>query len=368
MAYSKKPQEEHDFKRIAADVKKRDIASINIVYGTEDYLVRWAGDSIRRTFVDEAAEMFDFTELDGTRCSSGDIISACETMPMMSERRVVIVTDFPAGSGSVKNSGVDEDPEDTETENDTLPGSAVDLEELTSYFETFPDSTVLVLICRGNPDKRRKFFKTAMKKGREYNMKRLDVATFNGFVRKRLGELGCSCDSNMVNAISYATGYFDTESEYRIDNLVGDLSKLAAYCEGTVTRQAIEETITGNNSVYVFNFVDAVLAGRRNEALKMFEQMLENESNLFGLLGLICSQFETVLLVSEMRGAGMDRREIASRLKIHEFRVKKAWEACRSYSDAKLRRILMKAYEINRNVKTGKFPIETSMELFIAGI
>ena len=51
----------------------------------------------------------------------------------------------------------------------------------------------------------------------------------------------------MLSAIAYATGYFDRDSGYRLDNLVGDLEKLAAAYDLPFLRltdmQKAEETI-----------------------------------------------------------------------------------------------------------------------------
>lgn len=44
---------------------------------------------------------------------------------------------------------------------------------------------------------------------------------------------------------------------------------------------------------------------------------------MFKLLGLICSQYETILSVHEMRSDGMNLAQMKAALGIHEFRIKK---------------------------------------------
>jgi DNA polymerase-3 subunit delta len=55
-------------------------------------------------------------------------------------------------------------------------------------------------------------------------------------------------------------------------------------------------------------------------------------------------------------------------LGIHEFRIKKAASFAEKYSLQSLRQILQRAYEIDKNIKTGLLESSLALELFIAGI
>ena len=46
-----------------------------------------------------ASEFFDFVRIDGTAADAEEIIGACETMPMLSERKVILVEDFDESEG-----------------------------------------------------------------------------------------------------------------------------------------------------------------------------------------------------------------------------------------------------------------------------
>ena len=69
---------------------------------------------------------------------------------------------------------------------------------------------------------------------------------------------------------------------------------------------------------------DALSSGRKGEALRILRSLLDGGENVFRLLGLICSQFETILSVLEMRSDGMNPAQMKEVLKIHEYRIKKA--------------------------------------------
>ena len=61
---------------------------------------------------------------------------------------------------------------------------------------------------------------------------------------------------------------------------------------------------------------------------------------MYRLLALICSQYELILMVKEMREEGLSLGEIKTATGAHEYRVKIAGENSRLYSVDQLRRII----------------------------
>ena len=355
MAYKKKAPAEHAFRRIQADLKNDTLKNIMIFYGPEDHLIRWSADKVKERYINPAVEMFDLMKLDGTTCTAADIRSACETMPMMSEQRVVIVDDFNAGGGRRSSKADEEDDDEKQDKSD----------ELIEYFSNFPETTVLILISR-EPDKRRKLFKTIQKYGADYEFDRLDMPQLKAFITKHLRAGGRKFDPDVPAMIAETTGYYDKESDYTIDNLINDISKIIAHSGDCITVEDVEETVSGNEARDVFAFSEALAAGRKGEALSLLTPLLSYGENEFKLLGLICSQFETVLLVNEMRADGLTTSAMHDRTGIHEYRIKKSLPLAQRYTASRLRHILMKAYEVDRNIKSGLSEPRTALELFVA--
>lgn len=341
MAYKKKTPAEHAFKRIQADINSDTLKNIILFYGPEDHLIRWSEEKIKERYVNAAVEMFDFIRLDGSECAAGDIRSACETMPMMSEKRMVIVDDFDTGGEYA--------------------------EDMVEYFSEFPEFTVLVLISK-DPDKRRKLFKTIQKYGAEYEFDRLDMPQLKTFITKRLRASGKSFDADVPAVIAEASGYYDKDSDYTLDNLINDIAKIISHSGERIIPEDVDETISGNEERDVFAFADALASGRKGEALELLSVLLSYGENEFKLLGLICSQFETILLVNEMRADGLTTKTMHDMTGIHEFRIKKSLPLAQRYTASRLRHILMKAYEVDRNIKSGLSEPRTALELFTATV
>ncbi len=331
----------HSYKRIQADLKEGRLKNILMFYGRENYLIRWACDQIRQRYVVPAVEMFDFVRIDGTETPVGEIIAACETLPMMSEKKVVLVNSFSEAAGRG--------------------------EELSEYLKDFSPDTVLILIC-DTPDKRRKLYKAVTKYGEAYEFDRLDKPLLRSFLSKRFRASKKQFDPDLPNYFIEVCGYYDRDSEYTIDNLVNDVSKVVAHSGDRILASDIEDVVVSDLERNVFAFTDALADGQKGEALRILHFLLEGSQSVFPLLGLICSQYETILAVKEMRSDGMDQREIKKILGIHEYRIEKAMRAGTKYSAGQLRGILKKAYEVDRQIKTGVSEQEMALEMFVGSI
>lgn len=342
-AYSgaSKKKEPHSYKRIQAELKEDRLKNILLLFGREKYLIRWACEQIRKRYVMSAAELFDFVKIDGSSEDTGRISEACETLPMLSEKRVVLVSDFDESSGRG--------------------------DEVAEYLKDFPENTVLILVC-DSLDKRKKLYKAAAKYGSVYDFDRLDPPMLRSFIAKRFRTAKKEFDPDLSGYFIDVSGYYDKESDYTLDNLVNDIAKTTAHSGERITAEDIENTVISGAKRDVFAFTDALSSGKKGDALRILHSLLESGENVFKLLGLICSQYETILSAHEMRSDGMNLAQMKAALGIHEFRIKKAFGPASRYDGEGLRKVLMKAYEADRNIKTGLTEPETALELFVAGV
>ena len=97
------------------------------MYGIEQYLVKWAVDTLVKKYVNPATLSMDYVILDEENASCSQVIEACETFSMFSERRVVWVRNFkPLTSDSAKGYSKEE------------------IKELAEYTAGSNDKTILI--------------------------------------------------------------------------------------------------------------------------------------------------------------------------------------------------------------------------------
>ena len=351
MAYKNNAPAEHAFKRIDKDIKSNSIRSLLLLFGREGFLIHWAVETIVKKYVNEACRELDFTKLDGTAVTFEEIRNACETMPFLSERRVVLVSDFKLIEGG-KTKGFNEEEEGI----------------LAGYLKNVPESCLLVFTSEG-ADKRKKLYKAAEGFGGVYEFGELDEKSLKAYIEKRFKDAGKTARASVVAELIAASGYYDKETDYTLYNLENDIKKAIAYTEqAEIGMEAVENTVSGNMDTNVFAMIDFLGRDRKDEAYQMLHNLLVSGEQVYKLLALLCSHFEIILEVKEMKEEGKTFAEMKDILGIHEFRIKKAASFSEKYTVQSLRRILQKTYEIDRNIKTGLLESSLALELFIAEI
>ncbi|WP_164914388.1 DNA polymerase III subunit delta [Aminipila luticellarii] len=352
MAYPyKQTEKEHAFQTIAKDLKSDQVGPVAALFGREQYLVHWSCEQIVDQYINPACKELDLSVLEDEKITLDDIKEACETFTMMSEKRVVIVRDFALLEGS-KMKGFTEGGEN----------------DLAEYVKHLPEGCLLIFTANG-ADKRKKLFKAIHERGQIYDFTALSERALKSFVEKRFRSAGKTIKPSIVSQFVQNSGYFHKEADYTLYNLENDIRKIIAYSEGSeILLSDVAATVSGNLETSVFAMLDAISIGRKDEAYLLLHSLLGAGENLYMILSLIASQFETILEVKEMLEEGKNQKQMQGILKIHEFRIKKAMSFAGKYSVGRLKKILTKVYEIDRNIKTGILEQNLALELFIAQI
>ncbi len=100
----------------------------------------------------------------------------------------------------------------------------------------------------------------------------------------------------------------------------------------------------------------------------MLHNILASGKDVFALASRLIDYFEILLEVSEFRAKGYSLPMITKTLGIHEFRVKKAMALSDRFPVAKLKKTLIRLYEIDRNVKSGDIDGTIALELLVASV
>src|SRR5665647_1171974 len=123
---SMKPQE-HAFKTFQKSLESGTFPSVMLLYGKEDYLVNWALKALTSALVEPAVLVMDRICISENEISVSQIVSACQTVPMMSLRKLVIVEGCDAFSGN-RSMHIPNDEQ----------------HDLVEYIKDIPESTLLV--------------------------------------------------------------------------------------------------------------------------------------------------------------------------------------------------------------------------------
>jgi DNA polymerase-3 subunit delta len=334
-----------------------------LLFGEESYLAEHYEHAIRERYISPGAEEIDCSRADwNARDIAGTaegIIAACDTLPMMSERRVVIVSVSPGDEKSIGFS---------------------DVKPLADYVASVPETTMLIVKSASVP-KNSALYKAMAAHGRTYGFDRLDRHDLAAFVRGRLRRAGVSAPPEVVNEIIKVSGYLDREPRSDLFRLGADAENIAAYAlggrGGAGDRQAppsasmsdVAACMGAPLETNVFAMLDAVSAGRKGESLELLRNITSRGENAFGLLALLTGQFEIMLGYRELRDRGASMGEIMKTLGVKsEFRLKKAAGFADRYDADRLARLLHRLYRVDRDIKSGLYGERLALTMFVAEI
>ena len=147
MAYASKPKPntEHPFRTIVKLLDSDALPRVLVCHGHEEFLVNWAEKYVKNKLVEPASEALDLSVF-SEELDPYSIIAACETLPILSKRKLVVVR------------GTDiftQQPKDMKAEG---------VQVLADYLGSVPDTTML-LFTADKVNKTKALYKNAVKVG-----------------------------------------------------------------------------------------------------------------------------------------------------------------------------------------------------------
>lgn len=309
---------------------------ILFLYGAEPFLVREKLGQIRAKAVSQGIDATNTAGFDGSDATASAVIEAARALPFLAEQRLVVVADW------------------------LLTRSATESEELVEALENVPESTILVVVESGVPDKRRTAFKRLTKSAhKSWDFARLEPPAAAHWLQQRVEasrtQLEPAAATALIESIGTDLWALSTELE-KLSAAAGDKPVTAAL----VTDLVIQQT-----SPNIFNMVDAL--GRRDAATALSElrQLLEAGEPALRVLAMIVRQYRLLLGTKDAAERGEADGALTKQLGIQPFLIKKLRHQAESYTATELRQLYAELSEIDHRIKTGRIDPSTALELFV---
>lgn len=332
------------------DFKDEKLKSTIFLYGEEDYLIDWALNELEDRYLDEASRVTDYQVLDGSTCQISDIVSAARAYSMFSEKRIVVVDNFASLSGKISVTSIEN-------------------RDFFSFLDSENDSSIIVFTQKGR-ENLNAFGKKLAEKSSTYDFCRLTKSQLSSFINKRIKAAGNMIGRREMEFLIELSGYYNKESTYHIRDIVADIERINNACvDSVIEMPLIEELMIGEADRFVFNMIDAMMAGNKKKAMEIVTEFGEDDrSEVLRLIGLLVKQFEIMYDAIELSEQGMSMAGMAKATGVNEFRFKRAYQAARHFSKQRIKELLIKLYDIDKDFKTGTLNEVLSLQLFVASI
>ena len=321
-----------DRKEFSQLIKSGQVQGAYLFEGVEENIKAATLQSLRKAILPEGMEELNESFMDAPDTSA--IIAACETMPFLADKRLVIVKEHPA-----------------------LAGRADADDRLLSYIPTVPDSCVLVFLCRGKADARKKLYTTIKKTGGIVSFAPLTDAELNAWIVKAFAGLGKGVTPQTASLLSFTVGTDTALLRREIDKLaalVGD--------RGEVTEADVQAVATRSVECTVFEMVDAVVAGQTAKAFGLLRDMLTTGSDRLGILAMLLRQFRLMQHIKIMQYEKLSAGDIKQRLGIAPFAAERCMRQASGYTGGQVKRGVQICLNAEYMVKSGQWNQEGALE------
>ncbi len=305
---------------------------------------------------------------DGRIVTLAEMQNACDTLPFLAERRLVVVEGLLArlagqGRGKAKPTDIPEaEPEEgLNVTPEAIKGQA---KAFLAFLDHVPESTALVLLEEA----------TASGQG----LRRLQELVRDGRARIFLAEKPRKNDlPDWIRARARRRRVsLEPAAVADLADFVGDdlrqldqeLIKLADYAPGrTITRADVRKLVAATRAASVFELVDALGLGEGPAAARLMQHALDIDGEQpLRLLGMIARQYRLLIQVKALQAQGARPPEIARNLNLGEWAVPRFQTQANRHSFPRLERAMERILAADEAIKTGKLGDREAMDMLLA--
>lgn len=325
-----------DWKELYKTWDEGKFCPVYLFHGEEEYIKKSALDRLRGLILPPGLESLNETLLEGA-VSAEKVIEAAETLPMMCERRLVVVKDWPlVTSGRAK-------------------GESEDADRFVKWLPDAPETCTLVLYTRGAANGTKKTTKAL--KNSSVLFAQLDDQTLAKWIRARAKENGAVIGPDACDALVFAAGR-------DLTRLAGEIGKLSSYAGkgGEITAADVRSLVTPTAESTVFEMIDALTAGRFAAAQNLLKDLLVMGENRVRILYMITRQVRLLCLTRELLTAKKTQPEIQSALGVPPFGAKRLMEQARRMKKESLEAAYKECVDAEFAVKSGRWRDEAALD------
>ncbi len=308
---------------IIKQIEKKVFSSVYLFYGNEQYIV----EEIIRLIIDKAVDP-ELRQLNVEKyyCSEADsesIVTSALSIPMLSERKVIVVRDY-------------------EKINDS--------KALRHYFDHPSQSTVLVLTAN-TIDKRKSIFSIIAKIGVMVKCENLKRPELIGWVKNKIHSYGKEINDTSIEML------FDLKGN-SLQDVYTELDKVITFIGD---KQKIEDkdilSVTGATKEFnVFELINLIGSGEKTKAIIMMNKLLDQNTEPILIVNLLSRHFIILWKIQNLKRVNQNPNEIASVMQINPYFLKDYLAQAEKFNIVKLEKCIEFLKDADLQLKSVSLP------------
>ncbi|WP_458862177.1 DNA polymerase III subunit delta [Acidaminobacterium chupaoyuni] len=328
------------YDKLRADVAAGTPEKLYVFYGEESYLKEHYKQRLMQQMSEGGLGDFNVTVLDGDAVTADALTDAVESLPAMSDRKLLLIRDF----------NFSKPPADTK---ELLTQFLVELPEylcLIFYFDTL----------EYKPDKRMKLWQVLEKNAQVVEFKRAPQSELNAWIKRRFQALGKNIDTADCEYLTFQCGGLMT-------NLASEIDKIASgTLADAVSAKEIDLLASKALEAQIWQLTDKVSGGDHRAAIETLRDLLAMRFEPVVLSGAIAKQIEKLYGAKLAMNMGYGEGELMKLFAIRsQYPASLLLKAARKKSLPWLRRALLLCNQADQELKSNLSDANRTLELLL---
>jgi DNA polymerase III subunit delta len=323
------------YQQLISDLKQGRILPLYLFFGEEEFLIQEALDLIVEKVVDPGTRDFNFNIVYCRDTGASGIVNLAQTLPLMSERRLVIAKEIDVFK-------------------------AADLDELVPYLKSPSPSTCLVMVSNQGKFDKKSVLSAVEAHGavtRFYPLlDREMVPWIEGWAKTR----GLSLQRDAAHYLWQAIGN-------DLQKIGNELQKVEIFIKDrkTIAFDDVKAVVGDFREYTSFDLAAAVAQKNREKAFLVLHRLLQEGEQPLGLLGSVAWNFRRLLQAKVMEQAGTGHDEIMKKLRVIFHQSGQFKEQMKAFSLEELRRTFPVMLSADRALKSSGLSSRLIMDRMI---
>lgn len=311
----------YSLEELENDLRIDGLRPLYLILGPEMYQCGMAISLLKSKALSPEAIVFDYSELSAEDAPANRIVEAINTFPMLSKRRLVLITQV-----------------------DKLADSKQD--ELLDLINDISARSVLILAAE-DLDRRKRFYKTLREKACIAEFPKL-----KGFALERRAEIFARKQGYRISAAAIKKIVNLAGSDLR--TLAGEIEKVLLFAgkEKNIPDSAVDDLVRGSRQQSVFELIDALGRRDRAGALRSLANLLDLGEPLPRIVATMARHYRQILIAKELMSRGCDPGEMINATQVQSYFLDKLLQQARSIDAVTAQKMYMSLAGVDTKLKS----------------
>lgn len=329
-------------------IKKKQLDKIYIFCGHDESLIKEGVNFIVKAALGTSFIELNYISFQGNSLEGFDpIFNACETLPFMNEKKVVVIN---------RALFLEDSRGESKSQNEKI------YKEFTSYVEKVPDYCILILIHTflnkrdkisqkiNRLDKKVCIVKSEKLKGAKLEAKVNEIVEGRG---KKIGKVELKA---LVSRIQ----------ENNLSVIENEVEKLCCYVgQEEIKKEDICFLFEKSNDDDIFDLINCISTKKPKNAIEMLNELIFKGEKIPHILNMIERSFNNLFRVKIGMDSGKTKEQLISELKLNPYQCEILMGQSRNFTKGSLLKAIEICLKTEQRLKSSSIDIKTEMELLI---